>query len=73
MFYVLSEGICREKKKIMGFSYFPQNNSAYVCVVLVCSSNRVLALINFLINIFTIFSFLYFPGQGNHHLAYIWM
>lgn len=35
--YVLSEGICRQVKKITGYSYFLQNTSAYICVGLVCN------------------------------------
>lgn len=36
---MLSQGICREEKKMMGFSSFPQNTSAYICVGLVCNSS----------------------------------
>lgn len=62
----MSEGICREEKKIMVFSYFSQNNSAYACVGLVCSSNRALSLtlINFLLNVLILyFPFVIFQGR----------
>lgn len=61
---VLSEGICREEKKIMGFSYFPQNTSANICVGLVCSSSSSNTNKNFIKCFDTIFFLSLFSRAG---------